>query len=81
MGGCVVIARNRPRSRPEPSDAGDGGLFATIGLAFLAFLVLLGVVVVVGHWYGAGAGQLAGALGVAVIVIAAVRRSLRGGRR
>lgn len=81
MGGCVVIARNRPRSRPEPIDAGDGGLFATIGLAFLAFVVLLGVVAAVGHWAGPGAGQLAGALGLAAIVITAVRRSLRGGRR
>jgi hypothetical protein len=81
MGGCVVIARNRPHARPEPIDAGDGGVFAAIGLSFFAFLVMLGVAAAVGRWFGAGASELTFELGVAVILIGTLGRIVRGGRR
>jgi hypothetical protein len=82
MGGCVVIARKRPSwLRSEPVDSGDGGMFAALGLAFLAFLVLFGVTAAVNQWVGAGAAEPTFEMGVIVIVAATLVRIVRGGRR
>ena len=81
MGGCVVIARNRRRSKRELIDAGDGGLFAVIGLFALEFMALLTIAGHLGRWYGADAAEVTFELGLAVIVIAALGRIMRGGRR